>query len=889
MNEELDPTEKINAQSASADSSVSDIQIPGYKILRELGHGGMAHVYLAIQESFGREVALKILSPHLTDDEQFSKRFLREARIVSQLNHPNIVTVYDAGKHGKHHYMSMEYIPGKDLKALKDSISREDAIRIVKDVAQALDFAGAKGIVHRDVKPENIMIHQTDNRVILMDFGIAHGDDVTHGMTQTGKAIGTPHFMSPEQTKGLKVDHRSDIYSLGIVLFQLLAAHLPFDADSAVAVGIKHLTAPIPLLPGGLEIFQPIINKCLSKQPSHRYQKAAELIAALDKITGEQLEEIKTKASDFKKAGVDHNAATTVSDVVVSNKRKIPDIVFPSSNKTILTEADDKKTGNKRRRNLLFLLLITTIAYAGYEKQKELTQYWGYEALPTIAKKYPDLFPKSYLQYWADRAKPKTAATSIITSPVNITSPAKIVNTENTQTKVQDNVPGTKVQPAINPNIAITKKSETIRQVTPDSAKPAIKDELTLLKEGLEKNPENALKIAAIYKATLSKTKKDPAAIKGLKDLREWYIKQITLAFANEDATQARLHINQMKQSFPQATKRKRFIRLEKKVAFLERINNHFAKAEKYFNAGALSKPLNKNALNEIKKVLTLSPGNEEAKTFINKIVNAYLEKTTQLQKQGNTHNAILMVEEGIAALDNNPVLVQKRTELKGQAKHNKIIAALFKQAKKYEAEGQLIRPQSYNAYDVYQAILKKEQGNLQAKAGLKSIHQQLAKNITLAIQAGNLDSAKIYLQAAIQRYGKSSLLAAAQLKFNDAINALLPRIETIQLSQTPVNLLQLNNPASTQPETLNLVNTLYVGFNFINFDPKTTWLEVALYNKATNMLIAQKPIVVSSQFGEYFFEINPTEQKFTTGEYKLELKLNEKVLKSKSFLVQRR
>ena len=226
-------TQKLDAQPSATDSMKPDLQIPGYRIMRELGHGGMAHVYLAVQESFGREVALKILSPHLADDDQFSKRFLREARIVSQLNHPNIVTVFDAGKQGKYHYMSMEYIPGKELKQLKGSISRKEGIRIVKDIARALDFAGSKGIVHRDVKPENIMIHQSDNRVILMDFGIAHGDDVTHGMTQTGKAIGTPHYMSPEQTKGLKVDHRSDIYSLGVVLYQLLAGYLPYEADSA--------------------------------------------------------------------------------------------------------------------------------------------------------------------------------------------------------------------------------------------------------------------------------------------------------------------------------------------------------------------------------------------------------------------------------------------------------------------------------------------------------------------------------------------------------------------------------------------------------------------------------------------------------------------------------
>ena len=178
---------------------MAKLQIPGYKIKSELGHGGMAHVYLAIQESFGREVALKVLSPHLADDEEFSKRFLREARIVSQLNHPNIVTVFDAGKHGKYNYMSMEYIPGKDLRQLKDDVPRKDALRIVKDVARALDFAGNKGVVHRDIKPENIMIHQVDNRVILMDFGIAHLEGTEEKLTQDGAVMGTPAYMSPEQ------------------------------------------------------------------------------------------------------------------------------------------------------------------------------------------------------------------------------------------------------------------------------------------------------------------------------------------------------------------------------------------------------------------------------------------------------------------------------------------------------------------------------------------------------------------------------------------------------------------------------------------------------------------------------------------------------------------
>ena len=866
----MDPIkQKLGAQSTKTDTMQPKIEIPGYKILRELGHGGMAHVYLAVQESFGRQVALKVLSPHLADDEQFSKRFLREARIVSQLHHPNIVTVFDAGKQGQYHYMSMEYIPGKDVKQLKDSISREEAIRIVKDVASALDFVGKKGIVHRDVKPENIMIHQSDNRVILMDFGIAHGDDVTQGMTQTGKAIGTPHFMSPEQTKGLKVDHRSDIYSLGVVLFQLLAHHLPFDADSAVAVGIKHLTAPIPLLPGGLEIFQPIINHCLSKQPQHRYQKAAELIDALNNISAEQLESINTQAKVFIKAGADHNAETQMSDIVISQRRKIPDLVFPSGNRTTVNQAPKEvvKTGT-RRRNLLFLLLILTLAWGAIEKQKELTHFWAYKALPEIVNVFPDLFPKSYIQFWAKKledTRPKiTAIPTVVTATPKL--PVELGTTD---------------------QLTAIEEKATLQQDTVTIKETAEVDRLTQLINGLDDNPKNAIELTKIYKDLLLEDKKNTAARQGLKSLREWYIKKIGIAFATEDAVLARQHIDIMKQNFPRATTNKRFVRLEKKIAFLERLNDHLEKAEKYFNAGALSKPINQNALDEVNTVLRLSPSNEEAKNFKTRIVNAYLEKTTQLQKQGNIHNAILMVEEGIAALNNNPVLVNKRKKLKDEIKHNKNISALFKKATKYILADQLIKPGAYNAYDIYQEILKQDSGNLQAQAGLKNIHQQLAKKITAAIQKGNLKISEEYLQAAIQRYGRSSLLASVQLKLNDALDALAPKIETLLLSATPLTRLITNKAPAKNIETLALKQTLYIGFNFINFDIGTTWLDLILIDKTKNIIVAQKPVVISSQFGEHFFDVNIPVKGFENHQYKIELRLKNKILKSKLFSVQ--
>lgn len=867
----MDQTKILDTQPATTESMPPEIHIPGYKIMRELGHGGMAHVYLAVQESFGREVALKILSPHLTDDEQFSKRFLREARIVSQLNHPNIVTVYDAGKQGKYNYMSMEYISGKDLKQLKDTISRKEALRVVKDVAAALDFAGKKGIVHRDVKPENIMIHQSDNRVILMDFGIAHGDDVTQGMTQTGKAIGTPHFMSPEQTKGLKVDHRSDIYSLGVVLFQLFAGYLPFDADSAVAVGIKHLTSPIPLLPGGLEIFQPIINRCLSKQPQHRYQKAAEIIDALEGISNKQLENINTKETVFKSAGADHTAETQISEVSLSKKRKIPNIVFPSKNKNISDETYTKSQTSNTRRNLLFTLFLCSALWFADKNRIFLIDFYTHEVFPQLIKNYPGIIPESYLKSLAQKGqKNKIGNKNILAKQKYIIAN---INQENPSI-VKDDFP------------ASSTNSTQSNEAKNNSAK---KDRLTELENGLNNNPENAVELTSAYKEMILQSKNVPIARQGLKELREWYVKQIGLAFATEDSVLARQYIVQMKQSFPKAAQRKRFIRLEKKVAFLEKINQHFSSAEKYFKSGALIKPINRNALNEINHVLKLAPNNEEAKNFVDKIVNTYINKATKLQQQGNTHNAILMVEEGIAALNDSSVLINKRLQLKESIKHSKNITLLFKQANKYQAAGQLIKPQAYNAYDIYQRILEKEKGDLRAIAGLKSIHQQLAKKLTAEIHKGNLKASEEHLQTAIKRFGKSSLLANVQLKLNDAFEALAPKIETVKLSASTVtNLITKNSAKQAINTTLKLKQTLYVGFNFINFDPKTTWLDATLYNVTKGIIVARKPIVISNQFGEYYFDINLPTDSFAKHKYKLELRLKNKILASKSFVVQK-
>ncbi len=257
-----------------------------FEILDEIGHGGMGVVYRARQISLDRIVALKMLSASLVDDPEFRSRFCQEAKIIARLNHPNILHVYDILDHGTDFWIVMEYLEGRSLRdVLRDAgrlpIAR--AVHIAAQVAGGLAYAHSKGIIHRDIKPDNIMM-LPDDQVKIMDFGIAHlrGSSIH---TQTGVAMGTPQFMSPEQAAGKPVDARSDLYSLTVVLYRMLTGELPFTADSPVAVALKHVQEPPPrpskvnpAIPPALDA---LVLKGMAKKPDERFQSAEEMREAL--------------------------------------------------------------------------------------------------------------------------------------------------------------------------------------------------------------------------------------------------------------------------------------------------------------------------------------------------------------------------------------------------------------------------------------------------------------------------------------------------------------------------------------------------------------------------------------------------------------------------------
>jgi len=266
-------------------------QIIGYKIIALIGQGAMGAVYKAVQLSMEREVALKVLSPHLVGNEKFVMRFFKEARAVARLNHPNIIQGIDVGESNGIHYFAMEYVQGKDLEDVikqQGPMDEKKLAELILQVARALEHAHKNNMVHRDVKPRNIMISNKDNSVKLCDLGLARL--VVEGDTSQQKVrMGTPAYISPEQARGEPdIDIRSDIYSLGVTFYFCITGEIPFKGETALIVMSKHINEQLvpPKQKNQLisNMVNTIILKMMSKKRDARYQTPTELIADLEKV-----------------------------------------------------------------------------------------------------------------------------------------------------------------------------------------------------------------------------------------------------------------------------------------------------------------------------------------------------------------------------------------------------------------------------------------------------------------------------------------------------------------------------------------------------------------------------------------------------------------------------
>ena len=261
-----------------------------YELIEKIGEGGMAVVYKGKDRLLNRYVAIKILRPEFTKDEQFIESFKRESQASARLSHANIVGVYDVGKEGNIHFIVMELIDGKVLSEVikeKGRIEYKEAISIIRQVASALSLAHKNQIIHRDIKPHNILITST-GVAKLADFGIAKAVSAATIVGGNNKIMGSVHYFSPEQARGAYVDERSDIYSLGIVLYEMLTGKVPFDGDNPVSIALMHINDPMPSLtkevPGIPPQLEKIVNKATEKYQSNRYKTVDDMIKDLDDI-----------------------------------------------------------------------------------------------------------------------------------------------------------------------------------------------------------------------------------------------------------------------------------------------------------------------------------------------------------------------------------------------------------------------------------------------------------------------------------------------------------------------------------------------------------------------------------------------------------------------------
>lgn len=329
----------------SDQTDLTNQRIDGFSILHRLGVGGMSEVYLAFQESLHRHVALKVMRADFVGSSDHEQRFLQEARAVASLIHPNIVQVYDVGKFESIHYIAQEYVPGSNLFSYvqrRGALPLAESVSILWQATAALQKAASIGLVHRDIKPDNILL-TPDGEVKVADFGLARARGQSLNLTAVGVTLGSPLYMSPEQVQGLSVDSRSDLYSLGATAYHMLTGRPPFSGDTALALAMQHLQAE----PARLEQLRPdlpkalvnIVHRLLAKSPDERFASAVELARALREVVDDSLAGQANQMVPFAGLIIEHQRVSNL-DVTqelqkLTKKSTVSKIRKPSLAKTI--------------------------------------------------------------------------------------------------------------------------------------------------------------------------------------------------------------------------------------------------------------------------------------------------------------------------------------------------------------------------------------------------------------------------------------------------------------------------------------------------------------------------------------------------------------------------
>ncbi|MEZ5550265.1 MAG: protein kinase [Pseudomonadales bacterium] len=735
---------------ASPDSLVS---IPGFDVQKEIGRGGMAHVYLAVQNKFGRLVALKVVSGGYARDPRFRERFIRESRINARLTHPNIVQVYDVGNHGDLLYLVLEYVRGGDLIArLNRGIHLEELIRVVADICKALDYAHAKGFVHRDIKPENILFRE-DGSAVLSDFGIARFADTSPSLTQVGTVVGTPQYMSPEQASGRELDGRSDLYSLGVVLYRMLIGDVPYKADSAVSIGIKHLQEPVPRLPNYLAAFQPVIDRCLAKKPQLRYQTGAELSAALEAIRSD---------AQLPNATIRAQAVSTQEILAVGS-----DLLT-----TVRDPGRSERHARRQRRkarlgSLVMLLFVALLVGAGGYIAVEQPP-WAVRVLTYVGIIEDPMVNVAWSNAQSLHQDPNQSLTTIVAGY------RRVIDLDPEHPNARNAIAGLATQwrlTVVNAmaqgsfDQAETKLGELAAAFPNDPELPSLRNALNdrrraegllsstqalLRSHGISDIPAATAAIQA-YQEVLQLAPQHPVALKELDSLARYYASLAGEAVAAGEFDNAINFLDRASAANPAlpvlATVRDS---IRQATTLQAAITDMLQQAGALRASGSLINPPGGNAAEIYHRVLATDPGNVIALQGLNEVQTQVLGSATQMLNQGRIEEVQQLLQRSGAVGLNPETLGELKRRLDAEVSRVGTVQKNIERARALLSQGYITEPQADSAVTVLREVQRMDPGNPIAADLLRQSAERLARVAEEAYQVGMMEEAKHYLELAL-------------------------------------------------------------------------------------------------------------------------------------------
>lgn len=754
------------------------MDIAGYRIVRTLGRGGMATVYLALQESVQREVALKVMSKALLGDEQFGERFLREARIAARLRHPNVVQVHDVGVSGEHHYIAMEYLPGGPVMGRAGEARPVGfALQVARQIASALDYAGAHGVVHRDIKPDNILLRE-DGSAVLTDFGIAHASDASR-MTRTGAIIGTPHYMSPEQARGLPLDGRADLYSLGILLYEMLVGKVPYQAEDSLAVGIMQITAPLPRLPADLNWLQPVLDGLLAKEPDERYQCGAEVVAAIRSIEQASI-------------GLRETRVTPPAEVAQRSQLPFDEPRLGRIDEVLQTparaRAGAEAAGRAPRWVLVGLLAAVLAGGALYLFQDRLRAGLPMTRMNSLLLAADDALHLDNLS-GGDASARELYLAALALDPDSLAARRglrevgqRLVGAAQAALDSGDSAPARElVAQATVLGLPVADVAELARRLQNEDAREVeLVEWLDAARSALDAERIDGGEDSAVslYRRILASEPGNAVATAGLRDALGRLLSQAVERMAAGEIEAGSVLIERVAAldaahlGLPEARARLASARQAQADDLVARVDA----ADALLARGHLVPPRQPNAQEAYQKVLADDPSQTRAREGLGKVAAALLGQATRRSDDYRFDEARALIDQADALAPGLPAVGAARRHLAGVSARRQRTEALqeaaaggadlpdlLRRAREAADAGQFLAPPGESAYDLYRAALSRAPGNAEARAGLAGLPDRAMRRFEEAMAANRLSTARRALDAVATVSSGDARLATAR------------------------------------------------------------------------------------------------------------------------------